>query len=28
VLAAEFCSRTSWNERLPNEDPASSHPFE
>ncbi|MFF0363564.1 serine hydrolase domain-containing protein [Streptomyces fungicidicus] len=28
LLAAEFCSRTSWNERVPNEDPGSSHPFE
>ncbi|MBB5124178.1 hypothetical protein FHS32_000906 [Streptomyces albaduncus] len=27
VLAAEFCPRTSWNDRGPNEDPAVVHPF-
>ncbi|WP_264924872.1 serine hydrolase [Streptomyces sp. A012304] len=28
LLAAEFCPRTQWNDRLPNEDPASRHSFE
>ncbi|MFC7990265.1 serine hydrolase domain-containing protein [Streptomyces pilosus] len=28
VLAAEFCPRTFWNDRVPNEDPDFRHPFE